>query len=151
MVTRHPNCICKVCGKKMYRRPFEIAGGNVYCSRQCTGVDQQKPKVCKICDQKYLGGKATCSRGCANKARAGIKYTKQGKFDKAYKGKALKEHLASARGGTCERCGHDNYAILQVHHKVERCHGGSDTLKNLKLLCPNCHMTHHHGSSLYDS
>tara|TARA_B100000745_G_scaffold237418_2_gene160328 strand:+ start:973 stop:1356 length:384 start_codon:yes stop_codon:yes gene_type:complete len=122
----------------------------VYCSRQCTGLDQQKLKECKICKQTYIGNKATCSRSCANKARAGIVYTKEGKFDKAYQGSILKEKVAQERGGTCERCGMNNYAILQVHHKTERHKGGTNDLKNLELLCPNCHMTHHRGHSLYD-
>ena len=39
----------------------------------------------------------------------------------------------------------DNFNILHVHHKVEKCNGGSDDIENLNLLCPNCHYTHHHG------
>ena len=147
---RNPNCLCKICKKPIYRRPFQITSGNVYCSRQCTGIDQQKIKVCKICKNTYTGNKATCSRGCANTARSGIKYTKEGRFNKAYRGKALKEKVAKIRNGICERCGHENYAILQIHHIVERYKGGSDNLNNLELLCPNCHMTQHHGYALYE-
>ena len=147
---RNPNCECKVCKKSIYRRPFQVTGGSVYCSRQCTGIDQQKTKVCKICKSPYLGNKVTCSRSCANKARSGIRYTKEGKFDKAYKGKALKEKIAKTRNGICERCCNNNYAILQIHHVTERHKGGTDDLDNLELLCPNCHMTHHHGYALYE-
>lgn len=146
---RNPNCQCKVCAKPIYRRPFQVTGGNVYCSRQCSGRDQQKPKKCKFCKSTYVGNKATCSRSCANKARAGIKYTKENKFNKAYRGKALKEKLASVRGGVCQKCSLDNYVILQVHHKIERHKGGTDELSNLELLCPNCHATHHFGRGLF--
>lgn len=134
----------------MYRRPSQIASGRVYCSLRCTGVDQQKSKLCKICNKIYIGAKKTCSRTCANKARTGIIYTKEGKLDKAYQGALLKKRVAAQCGGVCERCGMNNYAILHVHHKIERHKGGSDQLTNLELLCPNCHATHHLGSSLYN-
>ncbi len=146
---RKPNCSCTVCGNKMYRRPSQINSGGVYCSIRCTGISQQKTKACKICGLPYIGAKMTCSRSCANTARAGIKYTKEGKFDKAYQGALLKEKIAHKRGGACERCGMNNYSILHVHHKQERHRGGTDHMTNLELLCPNCHSTHHLGSSLF--
>jgi 5-methylcytosine-specific restriction endonuclease McrA len=148
MERRH-NCQCDVCGTTMYRRPSQITGGGVYCSLICVGVKQQKPKICKICDQSYIGGKQTCSRACANQARAGITYTKTNEHNKAYRGSLLKEQLAKSRGGTCEKCSEKNYAILQVHHIKERYKGGTDKPSNLELLCPNCHTTHHQGYSLY--
>lgn len=33
---------------------------------------------------------------------------------------------------------------LEVHHKLELKHGGSDTTDNVIALCPNCHRRHHH-------
>lgn len=146
---RNPNCQCKVCCKPIYRRPIHIKTGPVYCSRTCTGTAQRKTKTCKICNKEYFGLKRTCSRACANTARAGILYTREGKFDKAYQGSLLKEKVATACGGICERCSESNYAILQVHHKKERHLGGSDDLTNLELLCPNCHATHHLGISTF--
>ena len=148
---RKHNSQCQVCGTTMYRRPSQITGGGVYCSTTCVGKHQQKPKVCKVCNQSFLGGKKTCSRSCANVARSGISYTKTNKYNQAYRGKLLKEKLASKRGGACEQCQEKNYAILQVHHIKERHKGGSDALSNLQLLCPNCHTTHHYGYSLYKS
>ena len=53
--------------------------------------------------------------------------------------------LALARGPNCEKCHNDNFAIIQVHHIIERSVGGTDDHTNLQLLCPNCHMTHHYG------
>jgi 5-methylcytosine-specific restriction endonuclease McrA len=146
---RNPNVSCKVCGVRVYRRPAQISSGNVYCSRVCTGIFHRKSQVCKICSTHYIGNKKTCSHACANKARTGITYTKENIFNKAYKGTRLKEKVASARGGICERCGMKNYAILQIHHKKERYKGGTDALTNLELLCPNCHAAHHLGKSLY--
>lgn len=146
---RNPNCQCYICAKPIYRRPVHISAGAVYCSRKCSGLGQRKIKVCKICGQRFFGFKRTCSRACANKARAGILYTKERKFDKAYRRKILKDKVATARGGVCERCHESNYAILQVHHKQERYRGGDNTLSNLELLCPNCHTTHHLGFALF--
>jgi len=146
---RKPNCKCCICQVPIYRRPNQISSGNVYCSLSCTGKGQQKNKSCKICGENYIGAKRTCSRSCANIARTGIKYTKDGKFNKAYQGALLKNKVAAKRGGKCERCGQDNYAILQIHHKKERHRGGTDRINNLELLCPNCHTTHHLGKSLF--
>ena len=147
---RKPNCLCERCGMQIYRRPSQIKNGGVYCSARCTGLSQQITKLCKICNETYNGSKATCSRACANTARAGITYTKAGLFNKAYRGSLLKEKVATKRGGVCERCQMSNYAILQVHHKTERHKGGSDDMRNLELLCPNCHVAHHLGSSLFN-
>jgi 5-methylcytosine-specific restriction endonuclease McrA len=146
---RKHNCQCDVCGASMYRRPSQITGGGTYCSSACVGKKQQKPKLCKVCHQTYIGSKQTCSRSCANTARAGISYTKTNTYNNAYRDNLLKEKLAASRSGVCERCQEKNYAILQVHHTQERYKGGTDKLSNLELLCPNCHTTHHQGYSLY--
>ena len=147
---RRPNCSCHVCDQRIYRRPAQIQNGKVYCSSKCTGIDQRKENICSVCKKRYVGGKQTCSRSCANKSRTGITYTREGKFNKAYQGSLLKEKVARKRGGVCERCDMNNYAILQIHHKKERHKGGTDRLNNLELLCPNCHATHHLGKSLFD-
>lgn len=55
----------------------------------------------------------------------------------------LKISLAHLRGGVCEKCKHANFAILNAHHIVEVCNGGTDDLDNLLLLCPNCHALEH--------
>lgn len=70
-------------------------------------------------------------------------------MDRARLGTVLKEKVAISRGGVCARCGEKNFAILQIHHIKERFRGGKDTLRNLELLCPNCHMTHHLGYGLF--
>ncbi len=146
---RNPNSACKICGKRVYRRPSQITASGVYCSLICNGLSQRVEKKCKICSEKYIGNKKTCSRSCANKSRTGINYTKENKFNNAYKGTLLKEKVAQKRGGVCEKCHMENYAILQIHHKKERYKGGADAMMNLELLCPNCHTAHHLGNSLY--
>ena len=118
----------------------------MYCSRPCHGVAQRITRSCPVCGIEYWGAKKTCSRACANKNRTGIVYDGQNKRNNAHGGHFLKEKLSAQRGRTCERCGYANYNILQVHHVVARANGGSDSVCNLELLCPNCHMETHWGS-----
>ena len=143
---RKPNCTCSVCKKDIYRRPSRLLSGNVYCGVKCHGIGQRNTKICPVCSKEYIGTvKKTCSRACANKKRSGIKYNGLNENNKFLKSKALKEKLGVIHKGVCEQCGNDNYNILQVHHKIERCNGGTNDLNNLMLLCPNCHMVQHYG------
>ena len=144
-IMRNPNCKCFVCKKEIYRRPSQIQSSKVYCSINCSGKDQRKIKICPICSKEYTGFKKNCSRECSNKNRTGIKYDGKNLNNKYIKGTLLKEQLASINTGICEKCGNDNYHILHIHHKIERCNGGTDDLENLILLCPNCHYTDHYG------
>ena len=150
MQNRKPNCSCCVCNKEIYRRPSQIIG-NIFCGSLCVGKSQRlNEKKCPICNAIFVGHKKTCSRSCSNKSRTGIKYDGQNKNNKSTKSKRLKLNLASKRSGKCEECGNENYNILQVHHIIERCNGGTDNEYNLQLLCPNCHYTKHLGYSKYE-
>jgi len=43
---------------------------------------------------------------------------------------------------TCQNCGNKEdpkHLTFQCHHIIWKCHGGSSSLDNLKLLCPKCH------------
>lgn len=146
---RKPNSACTTCGTKMYRRPSQIESGNVFCSLKCSGLSQRITHSCPVCSDEYIGNKRTCSRKCANVARTGLTYTRQRTRDRARVGTLLKERVAHIRGGLCEQCGEANFSILQIHHKMQRSRGGTDNPRNLMLLCPNCHMKHHLGYSLF--
>jgi 5-methylcytosine-specific restriction endonuclease McrA len=144
-VMRNPNCKCILCKKEIYRRPSQIKIGKIYCSSRCMGIDLRIIKTCPICEKEYTGHKKTCSRSCSNKGRFGIKYDGKNSNNKYFKVRKLKNKLAIINNGICNNCGNDNFNILQVHHKIERCNGGTDDLDNIILLCPNCHMTEHYG------
>ena len=147
---RNPNCSCHTCEKPIYRRPSQIVG-NVFCSSECCGKFQRlNEKLCPICGNSFTGHKKTCSRSCSNKSRTGIKYDGTNSNNKSTKSKRLRFEIASKRSGKCEECGNENYNILQIHHIIERCNGGSDEESNLQLLCPNCHYTKHLGYSKYE-
>jgi 5-methylcytosine-specific restriction endonuclease McrA len=55
-------------------------------------------------------------------------------------------------GGKCQSCGTSLHiqktsfgikGYFHVHHKVPRRAGGSDSLRNLEMLCPDCHRKKH--------
>ena len=142
---RKPNTKCLICNKPIYRRPGEIArGGGVFCSMVCYGISQRDEVPCVICGKPILAGanKKTCSRGCSNKNRTGIKYHLGRPKDKVVSQRGLKLRLLVQRGTVCERCGYSKAEILQVHHKDrDRQH---NELENLELICPNCHYEEHY-------
>jgi len=104
----------------------------------------RKEHPCVICSKPILASahKKTCSRSCANRHRAGIKYKLNRPRDKVKNQRSLKIRLLDQRGKNCERCTHDRYEILQVHHKDRN--RENNELKNLELICPNCHAEEHY-------
>lgn len=144
---RKPNTLCTICGKPIYKRPFEIEKnkGNVFCSSACYGVSCRKEKPCIVCGKSILSGtnKKTCSRACANKHRAGIKYKLHGpRKDKVKNYQALKNRLWSSGKEICERCGYGKFKILEVHHRNRD--RSNNNIENIELLCPNCHAEEHY-------
>ncbi len=143
---RKPNCNCKECGKEIYRRPFQIKKGDVFCSTKCSNARNTKSHPCPVCGIEVKGRQNSvhCSRACSNKSRTGIQYNVGRPKDKTTKNRRLKNELLKTREPKCERCPFDFVEILHVHHIVERKNGGTDDINNLELLCPNCHYTHHY-------
>ena len=140
---RNPNTKCSVCGKEIYRRPFQIKSGQVFCSLVCRGISCRKEIPCSVCGKLILSGlnKKTCSRACANIQRTGIKYHLGSPRSKVKSQQALKLRLLKERGKKCERCNYKKYEILQVHHKDKN--RNHNELNNLELICPNCHYEEH--------
>ncbi len=143
---RNPNCKCCICGLDIYRRPFQIERGPVFCGLRCSSNRHKPDPSCVVCGIVILDRKEakTCGRTCANKSRTGSVYNMGRPADKAVKCKAVKNKLLAIRPNTCNRCPYSRVEILQVHHIIERCNGGTDELDNLELLCPTCHVEHHY-------
>ncbi len=143
---RNPNTVCIVCKKAIYRRPIEMRRnkGNVFCGAMCYGIFCRKEFPCIICGKPILSGlnRKTCSRVCANKNRVGIKYKSGGLKDRVISQRALKIRLLKIRGEKCERCDYNKIEILQTHHKDRN--RNNNSLKNLALICPNCHFEEHY-------
>lgn len=142
---RNPNVNCNVCKIPIYKRPSQIASskGKLFCSALCYGVSCRKELPCLVCGKLILSGlnKKTCSRSCSNMHRAGIKYKIGSPHDKVKSQQALKIRLVEERGKNCERCNYSKYEILQIHHKNRN--RKDNNLKNLELICPNCHYEEH--------
>lgn len=156
VVRRKPNCACSICSKEIYRRPNEIAKGNVYCGNKCKQKGQTKNVFdCEYCGIEFhrKGLKKNdptpkyCSIPCSNKGRAGTYEYGTGEQPRnlVHRMRKLRLSLAKERGACCERCGEDNFFILEVHHIIEQAEGGTDDFENLELLCGNCHNEHHRG------
>lgn len=147
---RKPNTVCIVCGKAIYKRPSQIKlnHGNVFCSSNCYGIYNRRESPCIVCGKPILAqlNKKTCSRECANKNRAGIKYKQGSLKDKVKTYIALKKRLSESRGTICEVCGYSKFEILQVHHIDHN--RQNNELRNLKLICPNCHFESHYNERL---
>jgi hypothetical protein len=143
---RHPNTVCIICNKPIYKRKYQITlnKGKVFCSSACYGFSLREEKPCTICGKLILAGanKRTCSRACSNKLRIGSKYRTNDRKDKVKSYKRLKIRLLRIRGNNCERCRYNKFEILQVHHK-DKNHSNNE-LKNLELICPNCHYEEHY-------
>lgn len=149
--TRKPNCKCSTCENPIYRRPFQLKKGPVYCCQKCYGKACTKLVFCKICGKEFNSGlhKITCSRVCSNINRTGIKYKKVSNRptkENVSSSRSLKNRLVLLRGDKCQICAFPNTKILHVHHIIERSNGGTDNLDNLLLICPNCHATIHYGN-----
>lgn len=143
---RNPNTKCVICGKVIYRRPCELERnkGWVFCSSTCYGQSCRRERPCIVCGKAILKSlhRKTCSRGCSNINRAGIKYKVNSPHDKVKSQHSLKMHLLRARGKNCERCGYNKFEILQAHHKDRN--RNNNGLENLELICPNCHCEEHY-------
>lgn len=143
---RKPNVKCSICNKSVYRRPgvLKLNKGKAFCSQKCYGLSCRKEVPCKICKKPILSSqnKKTCSRACANKNRAGIRYRKNRPHDKVYEIRAIKQRLFRTRGAKCERCLYDIKYTLQVHHKNRN--NKDNRFENLEILCPNCHAEEHY-------
>lgn len=143
---RNPNVNCIVCSKPVYRRPAQLRlnQGRAFCSLPCYAISQRIETPCTVCGTPIMASKnaKTCSRACANKHRAGIKYKIGRPRDKVVTERALKIRLLEQRGAKCERCTYSKFEILQVHH-IDKNHS-NNAMENLELICPNCHYEEHY-------
>lgn len=142
---RNPNTNCKICSKRIYKRPSQIQlnGGNIFCSNACYGKFCRDEKPCVVCGKMILSGlhKKTCSRTCSNKNRSGIKYGIKRPNDKVRTQEIIKKRLIKMRGMKCEICSYNKYEILHIHH-IDR-NRSNNNFSNLELVCPNCHYEKH--------
>ena len=147
---RKPNTKCSVCGKLVYRRPFQIKSTkNICCSRSClTSVQRtRKETTCQYCGIKFFpkhSGKEakTCSRTCSNKNRRGIKFDKKSQNNSKRRLNLLKEKFNFCN---CMVEGCDYNKTYDIHRLVEGKNKGKYEIGNMFAICPNHHAEVHRG------
>jgi RNA-directed DNA polymerase len=62
-----------------------------------------------------------------------------------WEGRQLLDNIFKRQDGRCAYCGEiiELKTGWNIHHIVQRIHGGKDTDDNLVLLHPNCHVSVH--------
>ncbi len=128
----------------------EINVENKFCSSSCSAIYNNKHKVkkkygfCLNCNSEL---KRKGQKYCSNKCQ-GV-YTNKKNFQEIENGnlnyheETFKRYLIHKYGAKCMECGWDkiNPYTKKVPIQIEHKDGNSENndLKNLKLLCPNCH------------
>lgn len=119
---------CLVCGKR-------VVGGKSRCP-QHEGQRNRLQTACVTCGRPSANGwcdehqpSLESNRIVAQPFRAGYRDPKYHQEKQAAKTRA---------GGKCENC-HRGDLPLQCDHKIPLKDGGTNTRKNLWMLCPLCH------------
>lgn len=116
-------CNCATCGKEIDKSPTVLKKsktGNVYCSRKCATINNNKLFKKWINHPQYIEGRTI--------------YRK------------LK--IESVIDPKCEICGFDNPIALEVHHLDED--RKNNKIENLQILCCNCHRIKHKTKRVVD-
>jgi hypothetical protein len=122
-----------------------------FCSRECSYAAQAKrqlgvirvrpPRVCTGCGETWRPSHGVESQAsslcwpCRKPVADGTVYANV----KAH----LKKRLVAREGGRCQDCGKSADDVgepLHAHHEEPQALGGPNTLDNLRLLCPDCHL-----------
>lgn len=148
---REKRC-CLNCKKEFETTKSDV---KIFCNHSCAAIfnnnkkEKKEIKKCLCCDKELMNNKKNirqtkfCSYSCQGK------YKKVKIFNEIEKGntnlyiKNYRNYLIDKYGAKCMECGWDkiNKITGLVPIQLEHIDGDSDNnnLKNLKLLCPNCH------------
>lgn len=136
----------------MYRRPTQLKqNSTVFCSKACYGKSCRKEVGCKVCNKPILASlnKLTCSEECYNVYRAQLnkehRWGRKPRDNSEVNTKQARQKFIKERGNKCELCPYSKPEVLNVHHIVERCNGGTNHKTNLIVICPTCHAEIHVG------
>ena len=144
---RRPNTTCVICGKGVYRRPWEIEHRikNVYCSKACMQV--HKPPIpdirCGTCCKHFHPEKRTvkyCSKICASKAtknRQGTSGIKNGHRNKSQARLETLQRLFHFESCMVENCIYSK--TYDIHRLIRGKDGGEYEIGNMFAICPNHH------------
>jgi len=134
---------CLKCGK-VFNTYLSV---KKYCSVICREAyhDKNRDKkrirrlTCFTCEKKFSSrykDKKYCSSICKKISAKQRKRNENKNYSSSHKA-LLSEDMIK-----CERCGYDQYPVLERHHKdVDR---NNNKRENLEVLCPTCHKVKHY-------
>lgn len=132
---------CEICGES-FSHISSRCNTAKYCSRTCYYKSLkgkgEKSYSCVHCGNKFFDSPSKnrkyCSIACVSK-------TKKSDWTATFQ-TVRKSMIRRGAIQQCERCGyHECKQILGVHHKDRD--RNNNSLKNLEVLCPNCHSIEH--------
>lgn len=131
---------CKTCNKPI---PYEEDKRKIFCSHKCSAIFNNKDcvrhglkhKRCKDCNNKIYprNNKTERCRKCETIHKI---------LNGTYRGKnAIRNYLIKIRGYICEECKNIEWRGKSIPLDLHHIDGNknNNNLKNLKLLCKNCH------------
>ncbi len=148
--------ICLNCNgefkKNELKDGIKIAERTKFCSKSCSTIYSNKngnrkrkyrPK-CLNCENKVSGGEFYCSYKCMTLYKNNILINKIKNNDTSLlSAKMIKKGLLLIHGDKCMKCGWNEINEKSGKVPIEMNHkdGNSENndLKNVELLCPNCH------------
>jgi hypothetical protein len=138
---RTPNTSCLLCGKPLYRRPYEMARFRYAACMDCRSEAQ---KVSGITDKQYAGLRLGRPKGTNH--RAGYKHREESKRKIAVANAAFyaaHPELALARGAKTRGALHVNWkgGVAKINESVRRMHENRkwmDAIKERDGACVRC-------------
>lgn len=137
---------CVVCNSSFTRKPYDIKCNNNYCSKSCSNKNRKRikkdPKKCLVCEN-YTKKNATkyCSSKCMAEYESGKRWEQLNNSKVNYSDRTLKLLLIRYTDYKCSNCFNTTWMGQQIPLELEHKDGdySNNTIKNLALLCPNCH------------
>lgn len=141
-MNRKPNTQCRTCKSDIYRRPSQIARGNIYCSKKCFGLSCREEVECAICKVKLLSSlnKKTCGKECADKLRAQSMLNKRNRAkERGYVESRhnFRERVLQYYGEYCPICDYTHF--IEAHHIIKQRISKDHSVENGIPLCLNHH------------